>query len=62
MSKIIICKSNDSLLFKFSLLFEDLVGVIDIGLMAIVAPGVGACYEDGPVFTRNKGNDEAEDN
>lgn len=43
-----------------SVLLEDLVGVVDVGLVAVVGVGVGTGDQDGPVLAGGEGEQAGE--
>jgi len=47
----IIIGEGDDLIFGDSVFLHNLIGVADIGLMSVVAVGVGTSYEDGPMVS-----------
>jgi hypothetical protein len=49
-SEVVVSESDDLVGIEAAL-DECLIGMVDIGLMSVVGPGVGASYEDGPVVT-----------
>lgn len=51
MCNIVICERDDALGIKTSF-YKNLVGVIDIGLMPIVWPGMGSCNQNCPILAR----------